>query len=566
MSESITPLMLVKVLDSRLTTGALKTYGIEQGASSITYRQYPSSNLSSSSFTFNAVNPPSAQTFVDRTVFLQVSFRLDFTGTCPVGQTLLSQWGYDLAPRCMPLNNSLKNLVVTINGSNFTVDSNDLQALFTRVQFEKLKTFLSESPSTPDNCQQYSEGVGGTCNVLASAQNTPPGYPVPRGGFNGCQVLTNTSTAASIVLTFTEPLVCSPLVYDDTIGSRPAFYNISTFQVQGNFDTDLAGRLLSISNTSTATFATVTATPLAASLYFGYYSAMLAQPLPTVCQFPWYNTQRYIQSGLALAPGATTTLSMNNVQLSSVPKRFYLFVKPTNSSYSVRQTDTYCRINTVSCQFGNRASLLANCNANQLFQISKHNGVDASWDQWYGDTSTLPRKFSGCGSVLCVDPMKDLGLSDFQTSGSSGMIQIQLQVSYTSLIPIGGPTLQFDAYFVTVDSGLATIPGPNSCLQQTSVVGPNDLLSASMLPTVVTSADVRDANGGSWWSDVTDWYDRNKSWINPIAKGVSSAAKVIFPEVAPVLSAVGLGHGGAHAGGLVGGQRISKKRLLSLMQ
>jgi hypothetical protein len=149
------------------------------------------------------------------------------------------------------------------------------------------------------------------------------------------------------------------------------------------------------------------------------------------------------------------------------------------------------------------------------------------------------------------------------------MIQLQIQLNYTSLIPAGGPSLQFDAYLVTVDSGLATLPGPNSCLQQTSVVGPSDLLQASMLPTTITSADVRDATGGNWWSDVVSWYDRNSNWIKPVAKGLSSAAKVVFPESAPVLSALGLGRGsqGSHSGGnLVGGQRISKKRLLSLMQ
>lgn len=563
MSESITPLTLVKVLDSRLDAGQMKAYAVTQGASSCTYRQFPSSNLSSSSFTFNAVNPPSAQTYVDRTVFLQTSFQVNFTGTSPVGQTLLSQWGYELAPRCMPVNNCLKSLVVTINGSQFTQDSQDLQTLYTRVQFDKLKNFLSESCSTVDNCQLYSEGVGATVNVLASAQNVPPGYPAPRGGFNGIQVLTNTSTSASIILTFTEPLVCSPLVYDDVHGQKAAFYNISTFQVQGNWDVDLASRLLSVSDTTSATFTTITATPLAASLFFGYYSPMLSQPQPSIVQYDWNSTQRYIQAGLALAPGASTQLSMNNIQLSSVPKRMYVFVKPTTSSYNIRQTDTLCRINSISIQFGNRASLLANCNANQLFQISKHNGVDSSWQDWYGDTSTAPRKFSGCGSVLCINPATDLGLSEFQTAGTSSMIQLQIQLNYTSLMPAGGPTLAYDVYLVTVDAGLVTIPGPNSCLQQTSVLGPNDLLSASMMPTTLTTAMVRDASGGNWWSDVTDWYDRNKSWINPVAKGVSTAVKAVFPESIPVLSAVGLGRSG---GGLVGGQRVSKKRLLSLMQ
>ena len=114
MSQSIRPLRVVKNLDSRLTAGlGTPEYELHQGASAITYRSFPSSNLSSSSVIFNNCNPPSAETYTSRTIFVQVQYQITFTGTCVSGN-LLDGWGYDVAPRALPVNNSFKSLTVSI--------------------------------------------------------------------------------------------------------------------------------------------------------------------------------------------------------------------------------------------------------------------------------------------------------------------------------------------------------------------------------------------------------------------------------------------------------------------
>jgi hypothetical protein len=254
---------------------------------------------------------------------------------------------------------------------------------------------------------------------------------------------------------------------------------------------------------------------------------------------------------------------MNNIQLNSIPKKMYLFIKPTRSSYTVSQTDTFARINTVSIQFGNRSSLLGNCDANQLYSISKRNGVDADFSNWYGSTNyNKPRNWSGCGSVLALSPWKDLGLSDYATSGTSSTIQVQVQVNYTNIQPSAAPALQYDAYLIVVDDGLISLPGPNVCLQQNSVVAPTDLLNAHMVEASVTTEALQSMEGGNFFTDVKHFFS------SPTFQKVWSVAKQVAPIVAPL---VGLGmSGGADrrfdGRGLVGGKAVSKKKLLQLMR
>lgn len=561
MSQSIRPLRVAKNLDSRLTAGqGTPEYLLHQGASEITYRSFPSSNLSASSVIFNNVNPPSANTYVSRTVFVEVQYQISFTGTvAQPGTNLLDDWGYSLAPRALPVNNSFKSLTVSLNGSSFSADQNDIVPVMSRVKYHRLQSFLSQTPTVLDNCQIYSEGVPSNVNVLGSVQNGQPGVSPARGGFQGVKVVSNTPTSAVILLTAVEPLMISPLAYSDEHDHLPAFVGLSTFQAQATFDDNLGARLISISDNTANTFSSVSAIPTYSNIYFAYYSSMLIQQPPTAPVYPWHPTQRYIQAGQSLAPSATTTLSLNNIQLDSIPARMYLVMKPTRSSYNIRQTDTFARINTVNISFGTRSALLSNCDSSQLFHISKGCGVDADYNAWFGSEGSIPakpRNFSGLGSVLAINPMKDLGLSDLATNGTSQTIQVQFQVNYTNIQPLGEPSLQYDAYLVIVSDGIITIPGPGVCLQQQSITSQTDLLNA---PMVMVNPDVYGSSmsGGSFWSDIGDWFKNPQTW-----KDAWKLTKQIAPYVAPL---VGLGLNEPRGSSLVGGKRISKQKLLSLM-
>ena len=157
MSDSVHKMNLVKVIDSRLTSGRINNYGIEQGPDTIQYRISPASSISNSNINFTNINPNDTSTFMDKTVYIEVQYQVNFTGTCPVGQNLLDQFGYDVAPRALFVNNSFRSSSVVINSNPFTENTNDYLTAYTRVNYEKLKSYLSQTASVLDNSQLYSE-------------------------------------------------------------------------------------------------------------------------------------------------------------------------------------------------------------------------------------------------------------------------------------------------------------------------------------------------------------------------------------------------------------------------
>ena len=122
----------------------------------------------------------------------------------------------------------------------------------------------------------------------------------------------------------------------------------------------------------------------------------------------------------------------------------YIFVKQTN--YNAYITDTFARINNISINSINNISLLTSNSPHQLYQISVKNGIELTWDQWYGSTSGLRRNTSGVGSILCINPVLDLGIK------SSNITKISITVNYTSLFPVYDNTSKtYSAYVLCVD-------------------------------------------------------------------------------------------------------------------
>lgn len=585
MSDSVHKMNLVKVIDSRLTSGRINNYGIEQGPDTAQYRISPASSISNTNINFSNINPNDQTTFMDKTVYVEVQYQVNFTGTCPVGQNLLDQWGYDVAPRALFVNNSFRSSSVIINSNPFIENTNDNLSAYTRVNFDKLKSYLSQTASVLDNSQLYSESVGSNANPLASVQNAPVGAVPPRGGFQGVQITSNTPTSASLLITGTEPVMVSPLKWDDVNDSSPAFINLNTFQCEFQLDDQLAARLISISDNATATFTNVVASVQKANLYQTFYTSQMIQQLPTVSSYPWYKVITFSRTGVSVPSRGSATMQMDLINLASIPKKLYVYLKPTRSSYNINQTDAaFARIENIKVNFGT-IPVLSGTNAHSLYAISKKNGVDADFNSWYGSINTHPRNFSGAGSVLALSPLFDFGLQRLLTSGSNKNVQLQLEITYTNLNP--SQAITYDAWVLCVQDGLCTLNG-SGCVAQEAVVGHNDILNSSMLEPSLTTSDVYEYSGGSFFSSIGDFWNKHKSWLLPVAKIASTAVKGLYPASAPILSAVGLGmcrdcgykcggacgggpSGGAYSGGavsgggLIGGRKLSKKKLLQLM-
>lgn len=570
MSESLNRLNLIKVRDHRLASGELNNYSVLESAQNITRRVYNSTSISASSLSFNNINPSSAKVFVDRQFDLNITYEVKINGNNPNGN-ILDDWGFSIAPRVMPINNSFSSISLQLNNATFNQDKNDILPAETRSCWKKNQSYLTQSCVATDQSQQYDELLDTIRNPLASLAESEADSIPPRGAINTIKVYTNTSTSAHFDISFTEPIMISPLSWDKARDN--AFTHLTNVTFTGVFDANIASRVLSVANTAYNGAYTYSVVPKASTMSFVYYDAPLGMSVPPSISFSYYPVNRFITDNITpLAPSATSTLTINNIQLNSIPKRIYIFMRETRSTLTPKSTDTFCRINNISIEFMNRSSLLASASPQQLYQISKQNNIDLTWDQWYGtlasDVALISRKFSGVGSILCIDPVTDLGLSDYMTSGTTTQVQLQCTISYTSLQPTGTAPKLYSANVITIDDGLCTIQH-GVCYQQNSVVSPSDLITLVNQPYQTTDQEMKGEGltGGNFFSNIKSFWNSNKHWLMPVARGISSAVKVVQPETAPFLSAVGLGtSGGCNGMGLVGGAKVSKKKLLHLMR
>src|SRR5690606_32698689 len=130
------------------------------------------------------------------------------------------------------------------------------------------------------------------------------------------------------------------------------------------------------------------------------------------------------------AAGVTNPLSSNNIQLNSIPRRMYIYVRERNQDlYSTpNNPDTYFSIENISIQFQNKNGLLASASKQQLYEISVKNHCNMSWTQWSGGpvvNSALPfgstaNHYGTIGSILCIEYASDIGLDSIEAPGKLG--------------------------------------------------------------------------------------------------------------------------------------------------
>jgi hypothetical protein len=598
MSDSFNQMQTVGVRDSRLDLSKEQQYAVVSSGPVILHKYFNYTSISSSSLSFNNINP-GADVVLSKIFKLTLQYLVTFTGVAPAGSTLMASWGQDIAPRCMPVNNSFSNLSFKINGSNFSCELNSVLPALTRINFRKTAEKLSDSLTTPDVCQLYSELCNGTNNsnrnpLGAYGTGAPGTWQCGRGGNLGsCKLLTDTNTSATMLITVTEPMMLSPLEFGGDEGSAGFFY-LRDLSILGTFDSDLASRVISVSDNCVSFFSNINVQPVNATIQFTQITKPPSMYLQPKISYPYYNINKYVTDiQVPVNGGSTSTVVCNSLQISSNPKKIIIFVARTRNYANTRTTDTFARINNISIEYQSRSGQLSSASVQQLFDMSKRNGLDMSFSEFYGgalssddlfnNKTKYPRMVSGTGSVVVIDPVLDMGLQD-QVSGSRvNGYPLQISVNFTSLTP---STASIDYYSVTIlliNDGLMTLTDTFQCIQQDSVVSQADISAPNIEPQF-TNSDVlvaqNNLTGGNFFGDVKKFITKNL----PVAKDIY---KAVAPIVGPL---IGLGCGaigGAHprfmstcphcvetkrmqgmgivGGGLVGGRAVSRKSLKNLM-
>lgn len=528
MSLSFQPLQPVCVRDPRTMVSNQKYYAVLKGGSQFTQKQYSTTAISASSMQFSCP-PPSGGIFVDRNVRLYVPVRLTFTGTPTVAGATLLRSGFD-APRAFGLSSAIESLTSTINNQSVSINLADvIQPLMWFNTNDELKNSdYSTTPCYQDQSQSYDTLIGSNRNPLGDYSVTSDNTVAPRGTFPFVIVANPAGdginpVTAVVDVAFNESLYLSPFWWGKGV-SNEAFFNVTTMDFNVTFLSQAANRFWSHSSALAggAAFATASYTfgglaggptsfPTTGNspfIFFNYITPQETQALsPNMAiSYPYFDVQRYVTTQASVNPGVTATMISNNIQLNSIPRRIYIFVRRQNNDlYSdARNTDTFFSIENVSIQFMNKNGLLASANKQQLYEMAVKNQCTMSWQQWNGRAPPIGN-FTGAqigtvGSILCIEFGTDIGLDSLDAGGKLAQAQIQIQVSATN---VHTSAIVPELYLITVLEGVFSIEGLGRSSTRVGVITSQDILDCQSKPDVSYN-DVLSVNGGDFFSTIKE--------------------------------------------------------------
>ena len=482
------------------------------------------------------VNPPSTSTIVDRNIKVRAYFEIS------TDQPL--QLGLNDALRQFPIASIMDVLTVQINGE--TVSDNMADKIHAMLCYgndaETRRGDTSTSPSMPDNYQEYSD-----YSVYGSGKNSLSNYGEQaveegRGGFP-VEVLSSTSFRVVI----TEPLFLSPFL-TGLHSADEGFVNVNQMNINMRWKQNIS-QLMSHSSLGNAITSVSVSMYQAPELLTTFITPDLTQPIPQLQVLPYVKTQEYIKQMSALNAGASTNIVSDSIKLSQVPRKVYLFCRHQRSTSTQDTADSFLSIENLSVLWNNQSGLFSSATPQDLYRISKGNGLNQTWAQF--------SKYRG--SVFCAEFGKDIGLLDTEAPGCQGQYTIQVQATMKNQ---SASAFTGEFYMVILNEGTFSI-SENFARASLGNLNQQMVLMAKQSHELhhLTYSQLQ---GGGFFSGL-------KNIVNKIARGVGAVANnpltqtlvgALAPEFAPALGMVGQvaqGVRGATGGGGYSGGKIGRK-------
>jgi len=495
------------IKDSRLESSDYQVFAVQAGAANNTYQQFTAVTQSSSSLVFQ-IQVPSESILVAREVLLNA----DITATIKISNVPVGSVAFDygmtdaLAP--FPLNSLFTTSTATINNTTTSVNLQDvLPSLLRLNNSRELYRYNGMTPTLPDQSWlNYSQAVGSTNNPLAS-WNTQS-YDLdqaPRGAFplknitltqysSGGSQVSNSAVCATagnyfvvtLTATVTEPLMgLSPFIFGEPEYNCGAITGVNTLNFVFNIDSTFK-RFWSTAN-SAYTYQITAGSPTNGNCFQGTCQMLLnflsTQPsdlIPSRNVLPYYDFPRYISSfpnqtlaGWAGAGNAPTssTLTSQNIQLAQIPDYFIINVRIPMSAQTILNSSSFLTINNISINLNNQSGLLSSATQQDLWKISLANNSTQSWEEFSGIANinssnvnvgtgiTVPTT----GSLLIINPAKDLSLPDFLSNSSLGQFNFQFNINVSNYNSV---SVQPEIVVITATSGIFVTQAGTSVIYQ----------------------------------------------------------------------------------------------------
>ena len=621
MSLSFQPITPVCVRDPRTMVEKMRTYAVLKAGSQTTWKQWTTTSISASSLQFSTP-PPSGSVIVDRKIYLYLPVRLSFTGIPPVGQSILQE-NRD-APRAFPVNSSIDTFSATINNQSVSINIADIvHALMHYNTCNDLKLGdYSLTPSYQDQSQNYGDLFGSIRSPLFNYGDSNDGSQMGRGGWpftvitNVIQTIAGTVQTSVVDVAFCEPIILPPFYFGEKNGC--GFYNVNTMDFNITMLAQAANRMWShddqagtnVITSASFVFGGLTNGPANSSfpqnqgnqpmMLIQYITPQETQVIPNNVSitYPYFDVLRFPTDLNTSTSNAATTYNSNNIQLNSIPRRLYIFIRERNSDLfsNPSHTDSFFQINQISIQFKNKNGLLASASMSQLYEMSRKNHCYLSWTQWSGGPvqkagASYSTTIGTVGSVLCIEFATDIGLESLEAPGILSQSQLQVQLTASN---VSGRTINPTMYIVVIMEGTFTIQGLGQASSNVGVLTPQNVLDCQQMDSISYS-DVEDVQGGDFWSGLKNFGSKLWPFISKAHdfikehKLLSRGLSLIPDPTAKVLStaadAIGYGEGvmvggrrGRHhrgqgvmagegeGGVLLGGAHLQRKEMMSRLR
>jgi hypothetical protein len=561
MALNISRLETTKVVDPRLQLDKQKVYAVVRGPRVNNYTSFEVSGVSNSGLSSTVCNPSNKTTIVSRVAYKRVQFRIVVSGTNTSGGPLLND-GY-FGPRANPLMKVTGTEEVSINNDSLNISSTNewFGALYEHYRLSDVDKTHKMSPYMIDQFQQYSEGINTNRNPLSNEYgNSGAGTDEPRASFPQFFVEPQApnNTEAVIHLTVTEPIYVSPFVTNSkNCDYYSALSGISTLQYQCTFNK--LERVMSIVRDqglpAQINIESTVVEVLNAQLLFNFLTPPDDLVIPRSLQYSYFNVESLpTSSNIVVQPSEKISLVMNNIQLSGIPKAMYIFARREPREDTVYTSDTFLAFDTdvkpLNVNWNNQ-TYLSTASAQDLFHMSKKNGLDVSWQQWSDKM----------GSVLCVNFGTDIGLNEDESSGSVGNYNLRVEGQFKNT---SNENITAKFYVVVVYDGVFNI-FDGSASHNNGVLTRQDVLASQ--DTGMSFADADDFySGGNFFQTLGNLFKRARPYLveagkkaNQFMRESKILSKTLQQHPNPYAQAIGtaasmLGYGEGEEGDYYGGK------------
>jgi hypothetical protein len=561
MASQIDPIL---VKDDILMTTDVLTYAVQKGGANVSVQRFPATSTSSTSHVYQ-INLPSTSVVLDRHLLWHSEIEFDVTCPTPATGETPVQWGKNTVCAPFPLHQLVQNMSCQINNTTVSSTTNQILDPILRCLDKKaLARYNSTTAVYLDNYGKYS--------TIGAADNNPfAGYDKavdPEYNPRGCVVCTVVSgnaangTTATIKFSVTEPIMLSPFLYGEQEHKSAGIYGINNINFTMALDSQGKRALRRLDATGFS---------VGAIRYNdSYIECRFLTPhpsdlLPETNIVAYQEFTNYLKAEGNIANGAAATITSNNIQLSSIPDKVIVWVRPKQGNLSYASPDAYASIESVSVLFNNQSGLLSSASKVELFNMAQEAGLKEGWLAYNGVSSRtdavtgLFTQIATSGTPLVLNFGEHISISeDFYSAGSIGSFNFQITVVARNNL---GDAFDAELNVMFLQSGaFVTASGVSS--KYLGLLSKQQVLEASLQEPMAKSEMAR-LVGGGFFSRLLEGAKKVGRVVKgvadvvatPLRKGLSYIDHPIAQAASQGLKAVGYGMSG---GARSGGRRVTK--------